>query len=64
MSHEIGHNLGMRHDFDEGHGGKNNKCNGQGLMSYGDQPEKWSTCSVTDFTAHYNNEKNNWCLEG
>merc|ERR1719222_1154030 len=39
-AHELGHNLGMWHDFDSKHGGNNSpgsggSCDGQGLMSYG-----------------------------
>ena len=51
------HNFGMSHDFDEKHGGDNGHCNGQGIMSYGDAPAKWSTCSVNDFTGYYNSQK-------
>ena len=53
----MGHNFGMSHDFDPKHGGDNGHCNGQGIMSYGDAPAKWSTCSVSDFTGYYNSQK-------
>ena len=55
MAHELGHNFGMRHDFDDTLGGRDNPCNGEGLMSYGwfDQKLQWSTCSKRDFAAHY-----------
>ena len=69
LAHEIGHNLGMEHDFDTSHGGTGNPgtgpCDGQGIMSYTDPPPlQWSTCSVKDFTAHYTLFKNSWCMPG
>ena len=70
MAHEIGHNIGMHHDFDSTHGGESkedatNHCNKKGIMSYGTSvPTKWSTCSKKDFTSHYNAHKNNWCMPG
>ena len=51
---ELGHNMGMSHDFDDVHGGQNGQCNGQGFMSYGNHQQKWSTCSKNDFLALYN----------
>ena len=54
----MGHNFGMSHDFDAKHGGDDSVCNGQGIMSYGDAPSKWSDCSVSDFTGYYNSK--NW----
>ena len=56
--HELGHNLGMWHDFDLKHGGNGNqgsggRCEGHGLMSYGAAPDKWSSCSNEDFVDAY-----------
>merc|ERR1712223_1015832 len=67
LAHEVGHNLGMSHDFDTSHGGNGNPgsgpCDEKGLMSYNSPPTlKWSTCSVKDFTAHYTSNKNSWCM--
>ena len=64
VAHEIGHNMGMMHDFDDSHGGQNGACNGQGFMSYGSAPQQWSDCSRNDFIAHYNNvnSQGGWCL--
>ena len=48
-----------------GNGPDNCKCNGQGIMSYGDFPSKWSSCSVEDFIGYYNSKKwGNTCLKG
>ena len=64
----MGHNLGMIHDFEPIHGGWNGPCDNKGIMSYGNAPLVWSTCSKNDFLAHYNKILNDsivpWCLEG
>ena len=63
VAHEVGHNLGMAHDFDAQHGGQNGKCNCKGFMSYcKNKPQQWSSCSRKDFQALYNMKKDNWCL--
>merc|ERR1712156_842260 len=67
VAHEMGHNLGMLHDFDDEHGGQNGPCDGTGIMSYGSAPNVWSTCSKNDFLAHYNDIISSsslyWCLD-
>ena len=55
--------MGMSHDFADVHGGLGSVCDGQGLMSYGSVPQKWSSCSTADYLARYNQVGgNNWCM--
>ena len=55
----------MSHDFDAKHGGKTGRCNSKGIMSYGDKLERWSSCSVSDFTGYYNSQNwGNTCMKG
>lgn len=64
VTHEMGHNMNMLHDFDEEHAGKG--CDGTGFMSYGSHPYEWSTCSKNDFLALYNqivqSSSWSWCM--
>jgi len=50
-AHELGHNLGMRHD--EEHGGPKGPCVGKGLMS---NVDGWSRCNNEDFEKYYRNK--------
>merc|ERR1719369_2129616 len=56
FAHELGHTIGMYHDFDDIHGGHHGRCNHQGLMSYGNKPTQWSSCSDNDFTTWWREE--------
>ena len=63
IAHEIGHNLGMFHDFDARHSGKG--CDKNGVMSYEGLLNQWSTCSKSDFQAHMtyvNQMGQTWCM--
>lgn len=58
MAHELGHNMGMDHDFiddpeNKRTDSKGNPCSGVGgVMDYYGQVDKWSTCSVEDITKY------------
>ena len=59
FAHETGHSLGIRHDYEEKHGGKRGACNTKerGLMSKGRRrPNRWSSCSKSDFEKWYRDE--------
>ena len=49
--HEVGHQLGMKHDFDRRDG---RDCTGEGHMSYGNTKDEWSSCSKYDFKNWWN----------
>ena len=67
VTHEMGHNLGMSHDFNDKTPRyfKGEDCDCQGLESYCSFPPlKWSECSRNDFLAHFNAiGESKWCLE-
>jgi hypothetical protein len=64
MAHELGHNLGMSHDFVDPfttpktvlRDSAGNSCtDSNGVMDYFVTVQKWTTCSVEKFGRHYNN---------
>jgi hypothetical protein len=75
MAHELGHNLGMYHDFIDPYtspktifrDSAGRTCTDvNGVMDYYVTVQKWTTCSVEKFTLHYNNVlayfNGNFCL--
>jgi len=63
LAHEVGHNLGMLHDFDGSPGNPRYDSQGRtctnigGVMDYYGEVFQWSTCSVEDFE-----QSNHACL--
>ena len=66
VAHEMGHNLGMYHDFSTDPPHQQAGCNGQGWMSWelDEGIQQWSECSKNDFAAHYTQNRDNWCMPG
>ena len=68
LAHEIGHVLGMHHDFKETK--KRSRCAkdkraGTTIMNYGEPREFWSTCSNKDFRNMFSlvvQKKGKFCL--
>lgn len=61
VAHEIGHNLGFEHDFDQALGPGNPRTDSSGnscagfIMDYVGNPTQWSGCSRDNFTTFYSN---------
>jgi len=72
VAHELGHFLGMKHDFEERSKSNKNSSKGEpctkidGIMDYKSKNRFWSPCSVEDFTNWYNevlSKQGKWCLQ-
>ncbi len=75
IAHELGHNLGMPHDFIDPEtspktifrDSKGVSCtDDNGIMDYDPLVKKWTTCSVEMFTCYYNyilNAHGHFCME-
>ena len=70
MAHQIGHAIGIYHDFDPKNGGTGISGSGncadvsdRSIMSYGPQDEIWSQCSRNNFREYYNSIQDSWCME-
>lgn len=66
--HELGHNLGMSHDFNKRPSWprysrrSRQRCTGiGGYMDYKKNPHRWSPCSKEDFASYYARQRN-FCL--
>jgi len=71
VAHELGHVLGMQHDFIASEGREEEVCQknrktGGTIMNYGSPRDVWSNCSNEDFKVFYNRifvKKGAFCLE-
>ena len=65
VGHEMGHNLGMGHDFKDDpkilREQDGVKC--KGYMDYDEKTDGWSPCNVADFKEYINNLACGFCLK-
>ena len=62
VTHEMGHNLGISHDFVGDNPRKQDGVECYGYMDYNDDTNQWSPCSVADFTSYINQQSGDFCL--
>jgi len=71
ITHEMGHNLNMRHDFIDPTPGTTRTCDTDGssctdiggVMDYFGTVNKWTCCSNADFLELYNQYGSDFCLQ-